>query len=252
MATTQLHTAHAALSSPPPLSIHTLAAHPTSSAAQDLEHYKSLFSKLRFSYTEQVTKERFLKSLVADPPELPTPSSAHDLALLETKLASDKAALKQKKASVAAQLDSLNVRGREVAGEHESLAEPMATLLGLPEELAELEARVEELRAVHPVRSGNPLLNHGLETTRELLAERQDEAAALEAEIVAVRAALEARADDVQRLRGEVNGAEERKREAVGEVMEIRRRKGNGGWDEEERKARWIRAQKGVLEGLVG
>lgn len=35
----------------------------------DLEHYRELFSKLRFSYVEQVTKERFLRAVTAEQPE---------------------------------------------------------------------------------------------------------------------------------------------------------------------------------------
>ena len=42
----------------------------TPSALQaDLEHYRELFSKLRFSYVEQVTKERFLRAVTAEQPE---------------------------------------------------------------------------------------------------------------------------------------------------------------------------------------
>lgn len=65
-----------------------------SSLDAELEHYKDLFSKLRFSYVEQVTKENFLKAIVADPPEL---VDAADNAQLEQHLAQAKAALKAKK-----------------------------------------------------------------------------------------------------------------------------------------------------------
>ena len=34
----------------------------------DLVHYRELFSKLHFSYVEQVTKERFLRAITADQP----------------------------------------------------------------------------------------------------------------------------------------------------------------------------------------
>jgi F0F1-type ATP synthase gamma subunit len=60
----------------------------------ELEHYKDLFSKLRFSYVEQVTKENFLKAIVADPPQL---VDAAENALLEQDLAQAKAALKANK-----------------------------------------------------------------------------------------------------------------------------------------------------------
>ncbi len=32
----------------------------------DLEHYRELFAKLRFSYVEQVTKEKFIRAIVGD------------------------------------------------------------------------------------------------------------------------------------------------------------------------------------------
>jgi hypothetical protein len=65
-----------------------------SSLDAELDHYKDLFSKLRFSYVEQVTKENFLKAIVADPPEL---VDAAENALLEQHLARAKAALKANK-----------------------------------------------------------------------------------------------------------------------------------------------------------
>lgn len=33
----------------------------------DLQHYRDLFSKLRFSYVEQVTKEKFLRAVTSEP-----------------------------------------------------------------------------------------------------------------------------------------------------------------------------------------
>lgn len=65
-----------------------------SSLDAELEHYKDLFSKLRFSYVEQVTKENFLKAIVAHPPEL---VDAADNLQLEQHLAQAKAALKANK-----------------------------------------------------------------------------------------------------------------------------------------------------------
>jgi hypothetical protein len=59
-----------------------------SSLDAELDHYKDLFSKLRFSYVEQVTKENFLKAIVAKSPQL---VDAADNALLEQHLAQAKA-----------------------------------------------------------------------------------------------------------------------------------------------------------------
>ena len=78
----------------------------------DLAHYKDLFSKLRFSYVEQVTKERFLKAIVADPPEL---VSATQNVELEEHLKSAKANLKSKKLAMEDMVKELEDLGRRLA-----------------------------------------------------------------------------------------------------------------------------------------
>ncbi|KAG3176539.1 hypothetical protein PC129_g25549, partial [Phytophthora cactorum] len=45
----------------------------------DLAHYKELFAKLRFSYVEQVTKEKFIRAIVGDPPLIVTMQENLDL-----------------------------------------------------------------------------------------------------------------------------------------------------------------------------
>jgi hypothetical protein len=75
-----------------------------SSLDAELDHYKDLFSKLRFSYVEQVTKENFLKAIVAKSPQL---VDAADNALLEQHLAQAKAALKANK-------DQTNIKVKEL------------------------------------------------------------------------------------------------------------------------------------------
>ncbi|KAL8883440.1 MAG: hypothetical protein Q9215_008228, partial [Flavoplaca cf. flavocitrina] len=70
---------------------------PTSLAA-DLSHYRDLFSKLRFSYLEQVTKEKFLRAIVGDPPLIVESSENVEL---EKQLGEIKAVLKMQKEDVA-------------------------------------------------------------------------------------------------------------------------------------------------------
>lgn len=78
----------------------------------DLVHYQELFSKLRFSYVEQVTKERFLRAITADQPEF---VDASENAALEEKLKGDKAALKDKKQEVRDMVRDLEEQGRHLA-----------------------------------------------------------------------------------------------------------------------------------------
>lgn len=87
--------------------------HPTPALlAADLQHYQDLFSKLRFSYVEQVTKERFLRAITSDPPEFVRPE---DNAVLEAVLAREKAALKERKTEVKEVMDSIEEQGRSLA-----------------------------------------------------------------------------------------------------------------------------------------
>ena len=78
----------------------------------ELEHYKDLFSKLRFSYVEQVTKEKFLRAIVSDPPLLVEP---HENSELEAQLKEVKAHLKTEKEGVAELTKELEIQGRELA-----------------------------------------------------------------------------------------------------------------------------------------
>jgi hypothetical protein len=86
---------------------------PPAALAADLTHYRDLFSKLRFSYLEQVTKERFLRALTADPPEF---ADAQENAELENRLVELKARLKEKKGEVRGMIGDLEEQGRVLAG----------------------------------------------------------------------------------------------------------------------------------------
>lgn len=79
----------------------------------DLAHYQDLFSKLRFSYVEQVTKERFLRSITAQQPDF---VDAAENAELQERLTADKAALKERKAEVREIVEALEEQGRQLAG----------------------------------------------------------------------------------------------------------------------------------------
>ena len=78
----------------------------------DLTHYKELFSKLRFSYLEQVTKEKFLRAIVGDPPLVVEHVENIEL---EAQLAEVKSVLKAQKENVAEMVTELEERGRDLA-----------------------------------------------------------------------------------------------------------------------------------------
>ncbi|PNS19572.1 hypothetical protein CAC42_7416 [Sphaceloma murrayae] len=248
-----------------PLSIHALASpllpNPSNPSPQsptdlsaELAHYKDLFSKLRFSYTEQVTKERFLRSVVASPPEL---ISADEIAALETKLVLDKASLKGKKAEVAALLSELEAGARGVSRRVQEVERREGRAGEVAREVDELERRREELRGRlkggEEEEVGGKMMMMGLDETREALGMKMEEAEMQGARIEELQRAVEGRREDVERMRAELEGVEERKREAVREAMEMRRRRGSGvdeGMDEVEAKGRWARASESVLRAV--
>lgn len=73
---------------------------------------QELFSKLRFSYLEQVTKEKFLRAIVGDPPLIVEQQENIEL---EAQLATAKAELKAQKEEVASMTAELEARGRDLS-----------------------------------------------------------------------------------------------------------------------------------------
>lgn len=73
---------------------------------------QELFSKLRFSYLEQVTKEKFLRAIVGEPPLIVDHQENVDL---EVQLAEVKNVLKAQKEDVANLVKDLEERGRELS-----------------------------------------------------------------------------------------------------------------------------------------
>lgn len=78
----------------------------------DLSHYKELFSKLRFSYLEQVTKEKFLRAITEDSPQLAEQEENDEL---EQKLLEAKAELREIKDDVVQLLSQLEALGKRLA-----------------------------------------------------------------------------------------------------------------------------------------
>jgi DNA-directed RNA polymerase specialized sigma subunit len=86
--------------------------------AADLAHYQELFSKLRFSYVEQVTKERFLRAITAEQPEFVDPNENVEL---EEQLKEQKSGLKEKKQEVRELVKELEEQGRQLAASKSSM-----------------------------------------------------------------------------------------------------------------------------------
>jgi hypothetical protein len=73
---------------------------------------QELFSKLRFSYLEQVTKEKFLRAIVGDPPLV---VGHNENVELETQLAEVKAELKARKEEARMMIEEMEKMSRDLA-----------------------------------------------------------------------------------------------------------------------------------------
>ncbi|KAH6855254.1 hypothetical protein B0I37DRAFT_411264 [Chaetomium sp. MPI-CAGE-AT-0009] len=226
---------------------------PTSLEA-DLAHYRELFAKLRFSYVEQVTKEKFIRAIVGDPPLIVSPQENADL---EESNAAAKAALKRLKTDVAAMVADLETRGKGLAARYEAVQEELAVLRALPAEIDGLEERVRDLRAQHQLLRAagvGPEMSMPLGKTRALVEGRRRELGGLERELEVVGGQLPRKRKEVERLRAEVAALENRRANSTAAAREAKRRRENaqgGVEDELEARGRWYRASETVLRQVL-
>lgn len=106
----------------------------------DLKHYKELFSKLKFSYLEQDSKEKFLRAILDDPP-LVVDSS--DISQLEDNNVILKNTLKSTKNEVQALLETVSLAAREVASDYMGMNEQVISAIKLSEETQVIENEIQ-------------------------------------------------------------------------------------------------------------
>jgi chromosome segregation ATPase len=198
---------------------------------------QELFSKLRFSYVEQVTKEKFLRNITENPPRLVEAAENHEK---ETEILALKASLKERKLEVAEILKQLEDKGLQLRTQQ---------LESLPTEIEGLEASIEQLKQNQAPTSANPELALPLPETLRLLTEREAELAALNAQILQLQSSLPGRARELEKLERELRPLETQKQGTVAAAKEARRRKEAGGGigDELEERGRWLTASEKIL-----
>ncbi|KAL9083907.1 MAG: hypothetical protein Q9165_008314 [Trypethelium subeluteriae] len=228
-------------------------AHENTSVASlkaELEHYKDLFSKLRFSYVEQVTKEKFLRAIVSDPPFLVQP---HENSELEAQLKEVKANLKAQKDEVAQLTKELESQGRDLAERHERITLQTTELSHLPTSLSTLTSTIAHLHSTTIPPSRNPDLNLPLLATLALKAQRDGELAQLNAQIAELQDRLLPRkTHELAELESELRELEVQRQGTVAAAREARRkREGWGDAEELEEKGRWARACGAALRGML-
>jgi len=216
-----------------------------------LTHSQELFSKLRFSYLEQVTKEKFIRAIVGDPPLV---VEHQENVELEESLAVAKAALKAQKTEVAELVAELEARGRELCRKYENIQMQTTQLQELPEKIGALQTSVEELKAAQQPGS-NPTLNLPLEKTLALVEERERERAELNRQLEQLQVMVPRKTRELERLNAELQPLEVKRLGSTASAREAKRRKEEalgGVGDDLEERGRWWRGVESGLKGMLG
>ncbi|KAJ4417586.1 hypothetical protein N0V82_006059 [Gnomoniopsis sp. IMI 355080] len=216
----------------------------------DLAHYKELFAKLRFSYVEQVTKEKFIRAIVGEPPLIVSPQENLEL---ERQNVTAKGQLKQLKLQVADMVEELEQRGKEIAKRYDIVRMETVTLRDLPAKITELEERIAELRErLQP--GENPSLSLPLTKTLELVAEKKRQRHELDRQLEQLRSQVPRKKKEMERMQAELQPLEQKRQNSVAAAKEAKRRKEQalgGVEDDLEERGRWWRASEMALKKML-
>ncbi|KAK4189166.1 hypothetical protein QBC35DRAFT_493856 [Podospora australis] len=226
---------------------------PTSLEA-DLLHYKELFAKLRFSYVEQVTKEKTIRSMVGDPPQIVSPQENAELEAENSKL---KEALQDLKAEVAARVTMTEARSRELARKYEHIQTQHGQMRPLPDKIDRLEREIARLSKTQTELLGGPD-NLSLVRMLEIQTLRKREEEDMRKQLAILDAVVPRKKKELERLTTELHGWEIKRANATAAAREAKRRKenaqaggNNNGEDELEAQGRWHRAGKILLDEIL-
>ncbi|RKF80662.1 Kinetochore protein Sos7 [Golovinomyces cichoracearum] len=229
-----------------------LLENPTPAALEaDLAHYKELFSKLRFSYLEQVTKEKFIRAIVGDPPLV---VEQQDNIELEESLADKKVSLKSLKFEVTELVAELEKRGRELYRKHRDIEQQTLQLQELLPMINSLEANLQSLRDLQNAGS-NPHLLLPLDKTLECIEEREKKIAELDQQINQLNEVMiPGKTRQLERLGSEVKSLEAKSLSSAASARDAKRRReealGGIGDDLEERGRWWTAVENGLKNML--
>lgn len=228
-----------------------------STLTADLTHYRDLFSKLRFSYLEQVTKEKYLRGIVGQPPIVVT---AGENVALEEKLAEMKVELQGKKKAVEELVSQMDGLASGLGDQYDVVDGGLRELETLLGEVEMLEMEVERLRGEVETREGERMvvrsederMNLGLEETKALVEEGRRRDLDLEREIRILEEELERKSRECVEAEKELESLEGRRNEVTKAVRDARRLKEEGGRDRLEEQGRWYASSEAVMRGLLG
>ncbi|KAI0182503.1 hypothetical protein EV127DRAFT_449457 [Xylaria flabelliformis] len=234
------------------ISSSSLDATTPASLEADLTHYRELFAKLRFSYVEQVTKEKFIRAIVGDPPLIVSPQENVDL---EKENLEAKATLKALKTEVADMVTELEKKAMDLSRKYERVKTETARLEELPDKLAELESVVTQLRTTQASElDPNPEFNLPLAKTLDLVAAKKKQRDELDRQLEQLQSQVPRKKKELERLHAELQPLETKRQNSMAAAKEAKRRKNaalGGVEDDLEERGRWYRAAESGLKQML-
>lgn len=199
-----------------------------------------------------MTKEKFLRSVVGDPPLYVSQS---EITALESQLLGAKEQLQSRKSEVAELVTELETQSRQLSQRWQDIQVQSEQAMQLPDEIERLEKEISNLREAQAALDGEGEgMNLPLGPTMELLEEKETEMEALDRELEELEEANERKEREVVRLDKELESLQKQKVNATTAAKEARRRKeeGLGGTgDELEERGRWLRGVEATMRSLL-
>ncbi|PHH82050.1 hypothetical protein CDD82_7198 [Ophiocordyceps australis] len=222
-----------------------------SSLEADLTHYAELFAKLRFSYVEQVTKEKFIRAIVGEPPLIVTVQENLDLERANVEAKSQLRALKREVADMVTELET---KGRQLSQRYERVGLETTQLEEIPAKIEKLKAQIKEIKKATETDGIDADFGLPLAQTRVLVTSRKEEQQKLAQQLEALRARVPRKRKEADRLRAELQPLEMKRQTSTVAARDAQKRKEaalDGAADDLEQRARWWRANEKVLQQVL-
>lgn len=201
---------------------------------------------------EQVTKEKFLRTVVGDPPLYVSQS---ENTALEAQLLGAKKQLKARKIEVAEMAAELGELSRRLAQRWQGVQARSKQAQALPAKIDALMMEIEQLRVMQAAWEGEGEgMSLPLGPTLERVEEKETEMEALDSEIEEMKEENELKQRQLQGLADELEPLQRQKATATNAAKEARRQKVDGGAgvsvDALEEKGRWLRSVEATMKAL--
>ncbi|KAI5803415.1 hypothetical protein DFH27DRAFT_48264 [Peziza echinospora] len=231
--------------------------HTPGSVTAGLSYYKELFSKLRFSYLETITKEKYLRSILEDPPAV---TESHENEALELELSEYKQDLAEMKSDMVLLVTQIELLSEKLGVISPDAASKLAELEGLPDELAELDNAIQtELSNLGKSPSQEPhdeTLHLPLNETLALVHRLESELSSIDRDLTSLTNIEVPRKQRLtEQLDKELKPLEMDKAGLVGlatQAKHMREREREMGRADRENMGRWYKAANEAMSQLVG